>query len=317
MTLPYILIYIALGIVVLLTLLNLKTSRADGTLIKAEHKVRKMMPFLMVKRNESLVYFDKYVNAEPLLAYLEKAKEKGDFDCDITHAVVAAAAVGLHENPTMNRFIAGRRLYQRHGAHVTFSLKRKAMNRRAKVAIAKLEIPGDQTYAELCERMNASINVERSGKKTYTDKELDIFMILPRPILRGAVALAQKLNYYNLLPKSFIDGDAMFASMVVANLGSLGMDAGFHHFYEWGTASLFLMMGKIQENVIVVDGEMVIQKQLHLRYTFDERIDDGLNGHHGMESMRRVLENPDTYLGCLNDEGTDHRPFNLDAPPAA
>lgn len=301
--------YIVLGVVVLLTLLNFKTSRADGKMLTAYHKFRKMMPFIMRGRNESVVYFDSYVNAEPVLDYIERARAKGDFHCDLTHCVVGAAAIGFHENPKMNRFVAGRRLYQRDGVHITFSMKRGKLDREAKVSINKLEIPATQTFAELAQRMNANIEVERSDAKTYVDKELDLFLLLPRPILRGAVALARGIDYYGLLPKSFIDGDAMFASIVIANLGSLNMGAGYHHLYEWGTASLFAMVGKIEEKPVVVNGEVIVQKQLHIRYSYDERIDDGLNARFGIDSVKNALENPDTFLGCLKEDGSDRRPF--------
>lgn len=301
--------YILLGIVVVLTLLNFKTSRADGKLLTAHHKFRKMMPYIMRGRNESVVYFDSYANAEPLLEYIDKANEKGDFTCDITHAVVGAFAVGFHENPKMNRFVAGRRLYQRNGVHLTFSMKRGRLEREAKVVINKLEVPATQTFAELAARMNADIKVERSDTKTYVDKELDLLMLLPRPIMRGAVALFRGLDHYGLLPASFIRGDAMFSSIVIANLGSLNMGAGYHHLYEWGNASLFCMVGKLEDRAVVIDGEVVVQRQLHLRYSYDERIDDGLNARFGIDSVKKALENPYEYLGCLDDEGSDHRPF--------
>lgn len=309
MTLPYILIYIALGIVVLLTLMNFKTSRADGTLLKDVPKYRKMMAYLMRSRNESVVYFDDYVDAEELLKYIEDVKEEGDFVADVTHCTIGAIAIAFHENPKMNRFVAGRRLYQRDGVHLTFSMKRERLNREAKVAISKLEIPPTETFAELCNRMNKGIQVERSGKKTYTDKELDLVTWLPRPMLRGMVALMRGADHYGLLPKSFIDGDAMFASAVVANLGSLNMNAGYHHFYEWGTASLFMMIGKIEERAVVIDGEIEIRKQMLIRFSYDERIDDGLNARFGIDSIRVALEDPYKYLGCLKEDGEDHRPF--------
>lgn len=301
--------YIILGLFVLLTILNFKTSRSDGKLLTAHHKFRKMMPYIMRGRNESVVYFDSYINAEPVLEYIDKAREKGDLNVDLTHCVVGALAIGFHENPKMNRYVVGRRLYQRDGVHITFSMKRGKLEREAKVAINKLEVPATENFAELAARMNQNIQVERSDTKTYVDKELDLLMLLPRPILRGAVAFFRQLDYYGLLPASFIKGDAMFASGVVANLGSLNMGAGYHHLYEWGTASLFLMVGKVEEKPVVIDGEITIQKVLHIRYSYDERIDDGLNARFGIDSVKNALEHPFEYLGCLSDGGEDHRPF--------
>lgn len=302
-----------LVVVVLWILLNMKTSRADGVYLKATHKFRKMMPYLMPGRNESVVYFDSYVNVEPLLEYLalDESKARG---VDITHAVVSASAIGLHENPQMNRFVAGRRLYQRKGVYVTFSMKRKKLDRNAKVVISKLECFENDTFASFSERMGGNIKVERSDERTYVDKELDLFLLFPRPVLRVMVGLVRWLDYYNLLPKAFIDGDAMYTSMVIANLGSLNMSAGYHHLYEWGTCPLFLMVGKVEERPVVEDGQVVVRKMLHLRYSYDERIDDGLNARFGIDAVARVLSNPTEYLGCLKADGSDHRPF---LPPSA
>ncbi len=51
-------------------LLNMKTSRPDAKLIPSIHPYRRMLPFIMQGRNESIVLFDSYVNAERLLAYI-------------------------------------------------------------------------------------------------------------------------------------------------------------------------------------------------------------------------------------------------------
>ena len=63
------------GVVGLWMLLELKTSRSDGTLVKGLHPYRRIMQYIMTTRNESLVYFDVQANAAALLAYLKNNKE--------------------------------------------------------------------------------------------------------------------------------------------------------------------------------------------------------------------------------------------------
>ena len=53
-------------------------------------------------------------------------------------------------------------------------------------------------------------------------------------------------------------------------------------------------------------------KQMHVRWSYDERIDDGLSANYGIQSVKRALENPYQYLGCLKDDGSDSRA--LDTP---
>jgi hypothetical protein len=268
------------------------------------------MGFIMPTRNESLVYFESFIDAEALLSYLEEARKK--FDVDVSHCLVATAAIQIHLNPAYNRFSLGHRLYQRKGAYVTFSMKRKALDRTAKLATVKTAPEAGETFRAFCERINAKIGVERSAARTYADKEFDLFEATPRPLLRAGIRLIKALDYYNLLPASFIENDPLYTGMFVANLGSLDMGAGYHHLYEWGTCSGFMMAGKIEDRPVVVDGRIVIRKILHIRWTYDERVDDGLNARFALRTGERVLENPFQYLGCLRDDGSDARP--LDAP---
>lgn len=287
---------------VLWVLAESKTSRSDGKLLRT-HPFRRLMFYIMPTRNEAVVYFDTSVRADRLLAYLEKANRR--FDADVTHCLVAAAAIGLAENPRMNRFVSGRRLYQRSGRWLTFSMKRKQMDKKARLSAVKMEMPDGETFAQFCARVNAQVNHERSGKKTAADKEFDLFNALPRVVLRLAVPLLRALDYYNLLPAFFIRGDAMYTSIFMANLGSLKMAAGYHHLYEWGNCPFFIMVGKVEERPVVEDGAVVVRKILPVRFTFDERIDDGLNASHGIATFVRVLENPEKYLGCVAEDGGD------------
>ena len=170
------------------------------------------------------------------------------------------------------------------------------------------------TFEGMCTHLEQNIKVERSEKKTYADKEFDLFKLIPRPRMGGAQKLLSGLDYYNLLPGGFIKGDAMYTSIFVANLGSVGMDPGYHHLYEWGNCPLFMMVGRITERPVVEDGEIVVRKQMHVRWSFDERIDDGLSANYGINAVKRALENPYEYLGCLAEDGRDARP--LDTPLA-
>jgi hypothetical protein len=276
-----------------------RSSRPDGELIRV-HPYRRLMFFIMPRASESVVYFDATVDCEALLTYLKETGEA--FGGHMTHAVVAACGKGLAENPSMNRFVAGGRLYQRRGRFVTFSMKRKKLDKAARLAVVKEEIRDADTFRTLCERLNQDIDHQRSGKRTAADKEFSLFNALPGTALRLLVPAVMWANHRNLLPSWFMASDAMFTSVVVANLGSLKMGAGYHHLYEWGTCPLFVMVGQVEEAPRIVDGAVVPRKQLHLRFTYDERIDDGLTARFGIESVVRVLSNPRTELGCVPGE---------------
>jgi hypothetical protein len=301
-------VWIVLGVLFLLwVLLNNKTSRSDGTLVKYVHPYRRMLGYVMKTRNESVVYFDSQVNAEPLLKYMEQTK--GKFECDISHLLVGACIHSAHRNPKMNQFIVGKRLYQRKGVWISFSMKRQRLNKEAKLSAVKLPAQSGETFRQLCDRINGKVNYERTDVRTSQDKEFDLLLAMPRPLLSLGVRLFQWLDYHNILPGAFIEQDAFYTTVFIANLGSVGMAPGYHHLFEWGTSPLFLMVGKIEERAVVRNGQIVIEKVLPMRYSYDERIDDGLTARFGIDGVNTVLSDPFTHLGCLSEDGSDAKPL--------
>ncbi|MCK6505215.1 2-oxo acid dehydrogenase subunit E2 [Myxococcota bacterium] len=281
-------------------LAGLRTSRPDGTLVSVP-PFRRLMFYIMPTRNESVVYFDHAVRAEKLEAWL--ARLPPEVGAGMTHACVAGINVGLAENPRMNQFVVGRRLYMRDARYITFSMKRKKLDKEAKLSAVKLRMEDGETFPQLCARMNGDIQVERSGKKTAADKEFDLFNLLPRPLLEGAARLLRLLDHFNLMPGFFIRGDGMYTSVFLANLGSLDMAPGYHHLYEYGTCPLFLMTGKVEDRPVVEDGKVVPARILPVRFSYDERIDDGLTARDGIRSFVRVLEDPERWLGVPDGAG--------------
>lgn len=295
------------GLLAVWLLLQLKTSRPDGTFLKKVPAFRRMMHYIMVGRNESIVFFDKSIRAEKLVEFLETVRPL--YGANMSHLLVASFNIALAENPRMNQFVVGRRLYARNGRYLTFSMKRAKKNRRAKLSAVKLRMIDGESFRALTERINGGIKVERSGEKTSADVEFDVLNILPRPLLRFAAGLLGWLDYYNILPGFFIEGDGMYTSIFIANLGSIGMAPGYHHLYEYGTCPLFVMAGAIEDRVIVEDGEMKIVKILPIRFSYDERIDDGLNANYGINAVARVLEDPFRWLGCVGDDASTDQPM--------
>ena len=126
--------------------LQLKTSRPDGVLIKKLHPYRRLLSYIQPEASSSVVYFDEYIKAENLLKFLDEVKKIRDID--MTHCLVFAGGISLVKNPQMNRFVKGYRLYQRKGQSITFTMKRKKLNKQAKVAAVKMSIHENTTLHE-------------------------------------------------------------------------------------------------------------------------------------------------------------------------
>ena len=76
------------------------------------------------------------------------------------------------------------------------------------------------------------------------------------------------------------DPDGLFTSMVVANLGSVGLEGAWHHLYEWGNCPLFVVLGRIEGDTVTA------------KYTYDERVEDGLYCALSLKVLLGILEDP-------------------------
>ncbi len=263
--------------------------RSDGDVVDDAPATRRIMPFLMKTRNESLVFFDLDVDAAAVDVKVSALKQQG-VRASVLHVVVAAAVRVLHERPRLNRFVAGGRLWQRRGIHVSCSAKKNKSDTGA-IVVVKQRLDPASSPAELARALEGGVVEARSDRLTTTDRELKILLALPVFVLALLVPLARRLDAWGLLPRAFIDNDPLFASLFVANLGSLGMDAAQHHLYEYGNIPIFCVIGKKKHCFFVDDADVVKAREVYpLRFTFDERIEDGLYCLQSLELLKRDLE---------------------------
>jgi len=119
---------------------------------------------------------------------------------------------------------------------------------------------------------------------------------LPAFILLAALALVKRLYAWGLAPRALVDSDPMYTSAFVANLGSIKIDAAYHHLYEHGTCPLFVTVGQITHVPAVVDGALVARPSVTVRYAFDERVEDGLYCARALELFAKRVEHPASWI---------------------
>ena len=250
-----------------------------------------MMGFLMRGRNESAVYFEQRLDLSRTLPWLAAWNERTGRRATLFHLVLHALAGMLHERERVNRFTVGRKTYQRTQVWLSFAAK-QAMSDDAPLRTVKEQFGRGATFAEVVERTEGEVRTARADQPTAMDKELGIVLEVPDLLLALGLGVLERLYAWGLAPRSLIDTDPMYASAFVANLGSLELDAAYHHLYEHGNCPLFVTIGQITEVPVVVDGAVVVRPQLTLRYTYDERIEDGLYCAKALQLIKQRIEDP-------------------------
>jgi pyruvate/2-oxoglutarate dehydrogenase complex dihydrolipoamide acyltransferase (E2) component len=270
--------------------------RFDGTPVPNVHPVRRIMPFVMPTKNGAFVLFEQEIATAPLVTFLADLNRDRPAGRHVTmfHCVLRAIGVALTEFPRLNRYVAGSRLYARKRIELAFSAKQR-LERDAPLFTAKVELRQGEALGAFVDRLLDVLGEGRSGKETAADREIKTFLRLPGPLLRAAVKLQRVLDGWNLYPASLLRDDPLYASAFVANLGSVGLDAAYHHLYEYGSIPIFATMGRVKRAPVVFENGSVGSREVFvMRYTYDERVEDGFYAARALERMAVCLAEPAT-----------------------
>ena len=99
--------------------------RCDGELVKNIDPIRRMMPFIMRGRNDSIIYHTTQwdiAEARAWLRHYNRTRRSGT-PATFSHLVAYACIKMLHARPGLNRFVSGGRIYQRKGVWLSFAAK--------------------------------------------------------------------------------------------------------------------------------------------------------------------------------------------------
>jgi hypothetical protein len=273
--------------------------RYDGNLVRGLDSFRIINPFVMRGRNESAIYFSHQIRIAKTLEFIRRFNHehigKG-LRLSLFHVIICGLVRILALRPQLNRFIAGQRIYRRNRIQLSFIVK-KQLTEAGKETNAKISFGPYENLETIIGKVNAEVAKARDEKGNQSDHEIDFFTKLPRFLLNLVIKGFKALDYFGIAPKSMLELDPLYTSVYVANLGSVGMDAPFHHLYEWGTASIFVAIGRIKkEPVAGENGIIEAQDILTLNYTMDDRISEGFYCARAIEMFKNLIENPETLL---------------------
>ena len=267
--------------------------RPDGVLAERVPLVRRFMPFIMRRRTDALVWFEQDVLVEKALSFAAAFERDTGLPLTFFQLVLRSIARVLDEFPRLNRYVVGRRLYQRTDIAISFSGK-EAFDLDAPLYVRKRLFDPREPLRAMAADLSAKVKAGRSGEKTQSDSEMAILARLPRPAVDAVVWAGRFLDYFDLLPAKMILEDPLYASAFVANLGSVGIAGANHHLNEYGTIPVFLAVGAYRRvPVATEDGRVEVRRVSTLKYTYDERIEDGFYGARALARMKELLESPE------------------------
>lgn len=271
--------------------------RKDGRRLRKIDSMHAFMPYLLPNRADNEACLNDYIDMTELDKLVaEKNAASPEFKYTVFHYVLAALGKTIALRPKMNYFYQGHRLYERNNISFAFTAKRKFED-GSEEALAIMRFESDDERSAV-DQMHGKVEkfVTKIRKKDENDGATDIMGTLvkfPRFLVKFIVHCLKRLDYHGWLPKDFLEFDPYHCTVFVSNLGSIKSTATYHHLTNWGTNSLFVIVGEIKiRHVFDESGNVVMKRMMPIGMTVDERIADGFYFAKSFKLFKYLLEHP-------------------------
>ncbi len=268
--------------------------RKDGKLLRNLDSLHFITGILYPNRCDNEAYISETIDLTALNAYIAKKNEtETDFRYTLFHCIVAALAKTIILRPKLNRFVANCNFYQRNDVRLSFVVKKQFSDSAAE-ALAVLNAKEGDTLQTVHDYIREQVTFCRSEKTDSSTESMDMFNKLPRFVSKTAVKFICWLDKHGWVPASLIETDPYYTSCVISNLGSIKLKCGYHHLTNWGTCSLFCVIGEKKLRPIHDEnGAVEMRETLDLGLTIDERLADGYYYSKSVRLLKKLLQEPE------------------------
>ena len=277
--------------------------RYDGFKVRNLDPMGLVIPYIMPQKVDSWVLFEAKIEISKAEEYIKKMRKEEIPSLTLYHVVFAALARAMVEVPEMNRFVKNCKIYSRNhikGAMVVM----KGMKRDSERTTITPEFECDDTLVDVVERIDKitggidkTVKVREDENKSDFDVLEVVLSLMPSFVLKNFIRFMHWLDGHGWMPKIINRLSPFHSSFFITNMGSIGLDAVYHHIYEFGTLSLFTSIGK-KEVCYEVDSKGIAHRKVYMKMqtVVDERATDGYIYTIGFKTLKRYISNPELLM---------------------
>lgn len=266
--------------------------RKEGRRLRTLPALNLFTPYIMIDRNDACNQFAGSIEISETDRWLRAKRQEGYKGLGMLHLFIAAYIRVISQLPGLNRFVAGQKIYARNEILINMMVKR-GITTDSEETCAKVVFEPTDTIYDVYRKMNDAVEEIRASDDSGTEKVAGALMKIPGLFLKFAVWVLKIMDYFDLIPMSLLRASPFHGSMIVTDLGSLGIPPIYHHIYNFGNLPVFLAFGA-KRRVMELDrhGNPVERKYVDYKIVCDERIVDGAYYAAAFKFMKYYLKNP-------------------------
>lgn len=247
------------------------------------------------------VYGTIELRMDKALEYIAAFRDKTGKKLTVSHLLAKAAAMVLKECPDANALLRWNRVYLRKQIGIFFQVVMTDEGaHKADLSGATLYDVEQKSLAEICDEFSAKVEKVRARKDPALEKSRQTFLGIPYLALNFVLRMISFLSYtLNWDLSRFGLPRDPFGSLMITNIGTLGLDTAFVPLVPYSRVPILIATGAVKEVPIVEHGQLTVGKIMKVNATFDHRFIDGFHASVMARILRQWIEHPFEHFDKL------------------
>ncbi|HUH05234.1 MAG TPA: 2-oxo acid dehydrogenase subunit E2 [Kofleriaceae bacterium] len=247
------------------------------------------------------VYGTMDLRMEQALAYMQAFRAATGKHLTVTHMMARAAAAVFERMPDANAILRWNRIYLRQRIGVFFQVVLEdPKTGQIDLSGAVLYDPEQKTVEEICDELAARIERVRASKDKKLESSRGMFRRMPYSLVNKMLRLISFFSYtLNLDLRWMGVPKDPFGSIMITNIGSLGLQEAYVPLVPYSRVPIVLAMGAVEDAPVVENGAVVPGKLMRVCATFDHRVLDGAHAAVMAKTLRAWMEHPFEHFGPI------------------
>lgn len=249
------------------------------------------------------VYGSMDLEMDEALRYLDAFREQTGRRLTVTHLICKAIGAVLEEMPDANAILRFNKIFLRDEIKIFFQVVMEDPE-TGQIDLSGLTVSesNKKDLVAIIDEFETVAAKVRAGKDKDKEQTRQTFKRMPGWLSGPVLDLIAWLTYTLNLDLSWagIPKD-VFGSVMVTNVGSLGLDRAYVPLVPYSRVPLLIAMGAIKKVPVVDEDDTIrVARVMGLHATFDHRILDGAHAAHMSKTLRTWFADPWTHFGGID-----------------
>jgi pyruvate dehydrogenase E2 component (dihydrolipoamide acetyltransferase) len=250
------------------------------------------------------VYGTIELRMDEAMRYIAAFRQKTGRRLTVSHLMAKAGAMMMKACPEANAVLRWNRIYLRRRIGIFFQVVMEdGGTEKVDLSGATVYDVEQKSLVEICDEFETKVASVRARKDPALEKTRKTFLSIPFFFLNRFLKILSFFSYtLNLDLRRFGVPSDPFGSMMITNIGSLGLDVAYVPLVPYSRVAILLAVGAVKDRVIVENGEMKPAKIMAVNATFDHRIIDGFHAAIMSRTLKAWIERPFEHFDALEEQ---------------